>query len=611
MRKITLFFFACIPFFLFSQNLTNNKKEFRASDNSIRIAVPGNNTSTPVFKNTQEVKGVTFLFEDFEDGAATFPPDGWTTQSHAQSTGIEEWHFSDHFFDSNPNTEANARNIASIRYVTSTNQLDEWLITPEVTLPSSGSFDIEFDWLSSYYWHIDPFNNGDITVLVSTDGGSTWSAPLWQEDNQTLIEASGVVYPWETYEWYHSRVDLSAYAGNNIKVAFRFYGLDAAFFDLDDVRISERNANDVSVLSPIAHFFYTNGGAYSQMPIDQVMGGMYGADIKNIGTESQNNITLNVDVTHDGESVYNQTATATLTSLAFGENDTLLMEGEFAFVAEEIGFYEATITVVQDETDEDADNNSAYACMTVTPNTFARHYNVESVTGPLNYTDGENGDFFGSTFHVINEDTVYGIRVFINENSEAGGTLIAKLFDDAENELLSSEEYDITEADLGKWVVLPFTDYTGEDLIIAGDMDYTAGVEIYCLPDTVYIGADNSTPYQYLRISTSIRLAGEWFYTDIQPGIELLTMGWEPSGFTDSKIDGPAVYPNPAYEKVTFNGVSGATINIYSVDGSLVHSLNSTQEQAQITLTDWSDGIYLVKINKDGQLTSHKLIVSH
>ncbi|MBN2682747.1 MAG: T9SS type A sorting domain-containing protein [Bacteroidales bacterium] len=612
MKKATLFFgVMLIASAIFAQQAKKIPFGFEKSLKSKKEAVSGDYKSFLPSKSTKDIKGVVLLYEDFEDGATTFPPTDWTATSSTQSTGVEEWHFVANYYDGNSPSPSNARNCAAIEYLTSVNQLDEILVSPTITIPATGNYDLEFDWMSSYYWHIDPNNNGDIMVKISTDNGTTWSAPIWQEDNQTLVEASGVIYPWTTFEWNKSRIDISAYAGNDVLIAFHFVGLDAAFFYLDDVTVSERNQNDIEKNKIFAHYFYTNGGAYAKVPEEQIMGGMYGASFTNVGVAAQNNVSLNVKVNKNGTEIYNKYATEAFNSFTNGMHDTIMMDGDSAFVPDGIGEYEAIISIVQNETDENPDNNVGNAYMEITGNTFARHYNVDNYLGPTTYEGGADGDFFGSVFHFINEDTVYGIRVFIDETSVADGTIIGYILDDDLNEVLVTEEFDVAEEHIGTWIVLPFEDLTGEDLILSGDADYTVGVEIYCAPNDLFIGGDKSTPYQYLNISTAIRIGDEWFYTDMQPGIDLLMWGWDPTPIGEEVVvNRTPMYPNPALYEVYVPSAENSVIQIYNMQGQLLNTYQSNSELTRIDISHLKSGFYLIKEIRGNEMTPHSLIVA-
>ena len=105
--------------------------------------------------------------------------------------------------------------------------IDSWLITPELTLSASSG--LSFDWNSSYYWSVDPNDNSDIFVKVSADGGSTWDI-LW---------TYGDIGVWESWVWYNTNLDLSAYAGQTVKIAFNLVGDDNSSNSLDNVVIGD------------------------------------------------------------------------------------------------------------------------------------------------------------------------------------------------------------------------------------------------------------------------------------------------------------------------------------------------------------------------------------
>jgi hypothetical protein len=107
--------------------------------------------------------------------------------------------------------------------------IDSWLIAPPIDATSNTS--VSFSWNSSYYWEVDPNDNGDLFVKVSTDGGTTWDE-LW---------TFGDIGEWDSWTWYETTIDLSAYAGQTVLVAFNNVGDDNAQVNLDDVYIGENS----------------------------------------------------------------------------------------------------------------------------------------------------------------------------------------------------------------------------------------------------------------------------------------------------------------------------------------------------------------------------------
>jgi len=64
------------------------------------------------------------------------------------------------------------------------------------------------------------------------------------------------------------------------------------------------------------------------------------------------------------------------------------------------------------------------------------------------------------------------------------------------------------------------------------------------------------------------------------------------------KGDELSVRPNPAKEVIILENlpVSGGELDIYSIDGRLVHRTEVISERESIDVNTWPDGLYLVKI---------------
>ncbi|MCK4428061.1 MAG: hypothetical protein KAW16_06235, partial [candidate division Zixibacteria bacterium] len=53
---------------------------------------------------------------------------------------------------------------------------DEWLISPVINLTTKGeSWHLYFFWMMSYYWGVDPYDNYELEVWISTDGGANFT----------------------------------------------------------------------------------------------------------------------------------------------------------------------------------------------------------------------------------------------------------------------------------------------------------------------------------------------------------------------------------------------------------------------------------------------------
>ena len=141
------------------------------------------------------------LEEDFESG--TTLPDGWDfiqTNTNASGTVPAFWTVNDYVSaDFSPMDTYHAGLWWDYGHQ------DEWLITPE--FDCGGSTSMEF-WTAVYEGSV---NADHYYIKVSTDGGSTWTE-VW--DASTLTGNA-----WNYYQ-YSYVIDLSAFAGETIKLAF-------------------------------------------------------------------------------------------------------------------------------------------------------------------------------------------------------------------------------------------------------------------------------------------------------------------------------------------------------------------------------------------------------
>ncbi|MBK9099322.1 MAG: choice-of-anchor D domain-containing protein [bacterium] len=165
----------------------------------------------------------TILSEDFEGGVV--PPTGWTLES--QNTSFT-WYIDNASFHS-------GLYGMTVDYDPALVPQDEILVSPVIDLSSytGQTIKLSFWWLTSYYWMVNPYDNGDFTVDISTDGGATWPTNLFNED------AVGTFTSWVWYDAnLGTHIDLSTYAGqSNVKLRFRYLAVDAAQCSVDDILI--------------------------------------------------------------------------------------------------------------------------------------------------------------------------------------------------------------------------------------------------------------------------------------------------------------------------------------------------------------------------------------
>ncbi len=242
------------------------------------------------------------LSEDFE----TWPPEGFSIVSGPTSTASGDglWH--------------QDWGEAYIRYVDDDMIYDENIITPTISLPSSTSnlLKVKWEWQAEYFQYfvlnIDDYNpdgpfDPNFNVLITTDDGATWDT-IWQEDDSTAVVNSGVAdWPWGDEVSYTSEVDITQYAGNNIKIAWQFEGRKPVlYWIMDNVKVfSQASAAD-------AKLFKLTTPVYS-VPGNVDISGR----IKSVGSE---NIT-SFDVTYNIDGG-NESAVFSVTDINIALNET-------------------------------------------------------------------------------------------------------------------------------------------------------------------------------------------------------------------------------------------------------------------------------------------------
>jgi hypothetical protein len=158
------------------------------------------------------------FYDDFESGSLT----GWTAIRSGEGTEYTDWQVvnSETVFSNNSIPAHSGTNVIMGRsWSNSAYNVDNWLITPQVTLDGPLSY-----WVmdsGQYHEHYD--------VYVST----TFNPDEFNAEAFTKIyepgDASG--------EWTQHTVDLSSYAGQQGYIAFRHTDYDQDFLFIDDVVI--------------------------------------------------------------------------------------------------------------------------------------------------------------------------------------------------------------------------------------------------------------------------------------------------------------------------------------------------------------------------------------
>lgn len=247
-------------------------RSLRASD---KIAQSKSRINAPAVMKADENATLFEGFESYEGLTSRgWVPEGWSQESktnppHVAPEGkgtclVWEATKGDGFTSAYSGTYVECVQVSIADFtadpITFAEQQDEWLITKAIT-PKTGDY-LTFQLCYSPFFTL--FNestmdfssvNNILEILVTTDDGKTWEK-VWDvlDDARSYTvdelwdDGSSFVRP------YHPMlVNISKYVGKNIKIAFRYYGINGESMMLDDVKVGEATPT-AAVTAPNAVF---------------------------------------------------------------------------------------------------------------------------------------------------------------------------------------------------------------------------------------------------------------------------------------------------------------------------------------------------------------------
>ncbi len=537
----------------------------------------------------QDAALVDFLEEGFE---VWFPP-GW---DRIITNPGYTW------FQDDYNPQEGSFN-ASIVYDPALVPQDEWMISPVIDLSAARpGLELKFWFLTSYYWHVDPYDNGDMIIVVSIDGGDTWSEPLWTEDDYGVFE---------NWTWYEVILEFNEYVGeSNFRVAFVYQGVDGAQADFDAVLLTDGDApldHDVAAVEIIAPV----GAGDAGVPV------IPEATFGNFGGNTETFI-ANMTISLDGSEVYSEDVE--ITDLAgYGATEDVTFP---EFTPAE-GAYVVTATA-ELEGDQNEANNSIEA-----------DFNTMPISGFFVDFESGDGDF------TFTNDWQHGMPTTGPGGAWSGDNVVATLINGQYSLGPLLSELTSPEIPIGDEPVLTFYHwYTTENTYDGGNVKIsTDGGSTWELitPEGGYDGelstnfgnpiggeqafygsngfwqmetfdlsayADQTVRVKFDYGSDSSVITGDgWYIDDFH--IEFFTTGIDDNATLPNTFKLEQNYPNPfnARTKINFTvpNTSDVDLSVYNMLGQKVATLVSERLEAGHHSVNWdasqvSSGVYFYKL---------------
>lgn len=219
-------------------------------------------------------------FEGF-NGESSWLPEGWTRKSTEGLDYINSW------FIAAPNsgTPSPADGDYFAEIIFASTEQDEWLITPEVSVPENGILSFYsyfepvylFDMSNEYIdWDnlvfIEKHIAATLQILVSVDGGE-WTLLKDVSDDYKDMSLMDLFYA-QPMGMTKMTLSLGKYNGKKIKVAFRYVGKDGNSMFIDNVKIGLPEL-EASYMNPDGTLFWGTDKAFSIAPYSIMMEPVY------------------------------------------------------------------------------------------------------------------------------------------------------------------------------------------------------------------------------------------------------------------------------------------------------------------------------------------------
>ena len=313
-------------------------------------------------------------------------------------------------------------------------------------------------------------------------------------------------------------LNISDVAAGLDNVQMRLHWMNSAFYywAVDDFTLAEAWDNDLRIgylqMEWNDQDENTSMAWIHNIPKSQLTGSNgffnFESPVVNFGENDQYGVYLDLDITKNGNSVFNRTSPEKELWVLY--NDTVRIEDTYS--PEEFGHYKVSMEYKSEEEDDFPSDNKREAYFNVTDSIYSRADDTSELSWSFtkeryNINAEANIEFFnGTIFPIFNDCEVSSISVYISGGKadefidyKYSLYLVPQEEDEQPYELLNTQWRQLDSADFNTWVTMPLEKDGESEFLKAGDLVY-AGITFNNFnPDYLVrrnkgleIGTDNS-----------------------------------------------------------------------------------------------------------------------
>ena len=477
----------------------------------------------------------------------------------------------------------------------------------------------------------------------STDGGVTWSG------NVTLN--AGIAVNSATTRNSAIAVSIGQYVGNqaNVKIRFRFDG-DYYFWQMDDIKIISTPKNrmtftagsDGSPAQDIVFGANQESARMGRMTLKQVRPIAFDANCFNSGQNAQTNVKLQMKIFNATTGAMVQTINSPIiASLASGDTATWNQLNTYttSWTPSAVGRYDFTYNLVSDSVSIASDTLGSVIVSDSVMSLDYGNWN-NSIGASTNTTQWGDGSQMTNMQELVNDEMLFGARVYLGSTSQAGAILELAVYDSSAfggntsgwdaNKLVAYGQQVLTASDITNgYAEYNFADtVTGRGVLLNfSNIGYyfnltmynNSGANTLLIRNDQTFGARSGTKYMYLAAlsswysgySNSLTFNNLWIHSINCPATNAANCMTTSLG--ENPLNQVVLAPNPAsdFVNVNFGLLYGEhAVEVLDLSGKVVRSTKVMADaNVPIFVGDLQRGLYLVRIAKGGDVKTFKVSV--